>query len=117
MDVLGREPEQRTHADEVERQRRILELLFEACTESFEVRLLVLDTLEAMGDLDGAETAALDLSSHCADEVMTWRRLQLYYASTGDRYMEMTTGERFLRMRDEALEEARREAERAAEED
>lgn len=115
LQVRARLVELHRSAGDLARVKAVLDEMVAIAPEELAVRVLVLDTLEAMGDLDGAETAALDLSANCASELMTWRRLQLYYAATGDRHMEMTTGERFLRMRD-AAEAARRAAEEAQQE-
>jgi tetratricopeptide (TPR) repeat protein len=66
-----------------------------------ELYIYALDSMLAIGDSVGAQSAADALARDCGDESRTWQRLENYYATLRDRTRQIEAGERFLRLRGE----------------
>ena len=62
------------------------------------LRIHVLDVLFEMNDRQGAAQAAAALGEVCAEEPEAWKRLQVYYARTGNSEMQVRAGELYLRL-------------------
>lgn len=64
-----------------------------------DVRILVLDTLVSLGDVEGSRVAAAALEETCAGSVEAWRRLETYYASIRDRVNQIRCSAEAARLR------------------
>jgi predicted Zn-dependent protease len=62
------------------------------------IRILVVDVLERMGDVEGARVAATALEQTCPGEAAAWERLVLYYAGTRDRVNQMRCSAELARL-------------------
>ncbi|HEV8113410.1 MAG TPA: tetratricopeptide repeat protein [Planctomycetota bacterium] len=78
--------------------RQALARLVQERPTDVELRIYALDVLEAMGDAEGARTAATAIKQRCAEEGKAWRRLERYYARTGDRLEQARAGEKARRL-------------------
>ena len=77
---------------DVQRVRREFAQLLRARPDEVpevELRILVLDTLLGLEDLEGAAVAAQALEQTCPDEVKAWKRLERYYGMLRDRVNQM----------------------------
>jgi len=64
-----------------------------------DLRILALDVLERMRDVEGARIAADSLAKRCAEEWRAWQRLERYFASTGRLEERLQAGERARRLK------------------
>ena len=81
--------------------QRAISRLVAARPRDVSLRVLALDTLEALGASDACERAAAALAEVGAQEAEAWKRLEAFHAKRGDRARQLEAGERYRRLRAE----------------
>jgi len=61
------------------------------------VRILVLDVLDRLGDVEAGQLAARELARVGTDSAAAWKRLEAWYAARQDRMRQIEAGERWRR--------------------
>jgi tetratricopeptide (TPR) repeat protein len=78
--------------------RKNLALAVRESPADVSLRIWALDALDALGDREGAQSAARELERVGAESVAAWRRLEAWYARIGDRARQLEAGERWRRL-------------------
>lgn len=88
-----------THAEVGHRgaARRELARLAADRPDDVAVRILTLDVLDRLGDVEAGQLAARELARVGADSVAAWKRLEAWYAARQDRMRQIEAGERWRR--------------------
>lgn len=77
--------------------RRELARLAAERPDDVSVRILVLDVVDRLGDVEAGRLAARELARVGIDSVAAWKRLEAWYAAQKDRMRQIEAGERWRR--------------------